>query len=38
MKYGLLAALLIFIFPSQAEDSYSLYLVRHAEKQATKNR
>ena len=37
MKYGLLAALLIFIFPSQAEDSYSLYLVRHAEKQATKD-
>ncbi|WP_257171822.1 histidine phosphatase family protein [Colwellia sp. M166] len=37
MKYSLLAALLFFALPSQAEDSYSLYLVRHAEKQVSKD-
>tara|TARA_R110000737_G_scaffold47517_2_gene67515 strand:+ start:1339 stop:1830 length:492 start_codon:yes stop_codon:yes gene_type:complete len=34
MKFHLLIALLFFVLPIQAADSFSLYLVRHAEKQA----
>lgn len=37
MKFTLLVTFLIFALPSQAEASYSIYLVRHAEKQATKD-
>jgi len=33
MKYFLLVTLLLFVLPSQAQDSFTLYLVRHAEKQ-----
>ena len=36
MKYSLLAALCVFAMPSFAKDSFSIYLVRHAEKQAVK--
>ena len=37
MKYSLLLALIFFALPSQAADTFTLYLVRHAEKQATKD-
>ncbi|MGB1263603.1 MAG: phosphoglycerate mutase family protein [Cognaticolwellia sp.] len=37
MKYSLLLALIFFALPSQAADTFTLYLVRHAEKQTTKN-
>lgn len=36
MKYSLLIALCIFVMPSFAQDTFSIYLVRHAEKQAVK--
>jgi 2,3-bisphosphoglycerate-dependent phosphoglycerate mutase len=36
MKYSLLVALCVFAMPSFAKDSFSIYLVRHAEKQAVK--
>ena len=36
MKYCLLAALFFVVVPTFAEDSFSIYLVRHAEKQAVK--
>ena len=36
MKYSLLVALCVFVMPSFAQDSFSIYLVRHAEKQAVK--
>lgn len=34
MKYCLLITLLLFVLPTQAQDSFTLYLVRHAEKKA----
>jgi 2,3-bisphosphoglycerate-dependent phosphoglycerate mutase len=34
MKYLLLVALYFFVLPTLATDSFSIYLVRHAEKQA----
>lgn len=37
MKYSLLVALCFFVLPTFAQDSFSLYLVRHAEKQAEQN-
>ena len=37
MKYSLLVILLAFIFSAQATESFSIYLVRHAEKQADKD-
>lgn len=37
MKYSLLIALCFFVLPTLAEDSFSIYLVRHAEKQAVKD-
>tara|TARA_R110000744_G_scaffold275582_1_gene388375 strand:- start:450 stop:956 length:507 start_codon:yes stop_codon:yes gene_type:complete len=37
MKYHLLLALLFLVLPIQAADSFSIYLVRHAEKQAIKD-
>jgi len=33
MKYYLLITLLLFVLPTQAADSFSIYLIRHAEKQ-----
>lgn len=36
MKCHLLIALLFLVLPTQAADSFSIYLVRHAEKQADK--
>ena len=37
MKYSLLVALSFFVLPVLADDSFSIYLVRHAEKQAVKD-
>ncbi|MBA6295279.1 histidine phosphatase family protein [Colwellia sp. MB02u-9] len=37
MKYPLLVALYFFVLPTLAEDSFSIYLVRHAEKQAVQD-
>ncbi len=37
MKYSLLMALLFLALPTQAQDSFSIYLVRHAEKQLSKD-
>jgi len=34
MKYSLLITLLFFALPSQAAENFTLYLVRHAEKQS----
>jgi 2,3-bisphosphoglycerate-dependent phosphoglycerate mutase len=36
MRYRSLLALCFFVLPTQAYDSFSIYLVRHAEKQAIK--
>jgi len=36
MRYLSLLALALLILPTQAQDSFSIYLVRHAEKQAVK--
>jgi 2,3-bisphosphoglycerate-dependent phosphoglycerate mutase len=37
MRYRSLLALCFFVLPSQAYDSFNIYLVRHAEKQAVKD-
>jgi broad specificity phosphatase PhoE len=37
MKYCLLVALCFFVLPTQAQDNFSIYLVRHAEKQAVQD-
>ena len=37
MKYSLLVAMCFFALPTFAQDSFSIYLVRHAEKQAVKD-
>lgn len=37
MKYYLLLALCFFIGPTQATDTFSIYLVRHGEKLSTKD-
>ena len=37
MKYSLLVALSFFVLEVFADDSFSIYLVRHAEKQAVKD-
>lgn len=37
MKYSLLVILLTFILPAQSADNFSIYLVRHAEKEAVKD-
>ncbi|MFT5635105.1 MAG: 2,3-bisphosphoglycerate-dependent phosphoglycerate mutase [Cognaticolwellia sp.] len=37
MKYSLLVVLSFFVLPTLADDSFSIYLVRHAEKQAVKD-
>ncbi len=36
MRYRSLLALCFFVLPTQAYDSFSIYLVRHGEKQAVK--
>jgi 2,3-bisphosphoglycerate-dependent phosphoglycerate mutase len=37
MKYPLLVALYFFVLPTLATDNFSIYLVRHAEKQAVQD-
>lgn len=37
MKYCLMVALCFYILPTQAQDSFSIFLVRHAEKQAVQD-
>ncbi|MFT5813840.1 MAG: 2,3-bisphosphoglycerate-dependent phosphoglycerate mutase [Psychroserpens sp.] len=37
MKYSLLVVLSFFVLPALADDSFNIYLVRHAEKQTVKD-